>query len=40
MLRLTVIALHAAAGPLGWALAAIGVLTLAMDAGDLMMDLG
>lgn len=39
-LRLAVIAIHTAAGPLGWALAAIGAVTFAMDAGDFAMDLG
>jgi len=35
-LRLTMIALHAASGPVGWALALIGVATFALDFGDFM----
>lgn len=39
-LRLTMIAVHTAAGPIGWALAGLGVATFAFDAGDLWQDLG
>jgi len=35
-LRLTMIAVHAASGPIGWALALIGVATFALDFGDFM----
>jgi len=38
--RLAAIAFHAAAGPIGWALAGVGFATLALDAGDFVMDLG
>lgn len=37
-LRLTMIAVHAASGPIGWALALIGVATFALDFGDFMME--
>lgn len=37
MLRLTMIALHAASGPVGWALAAIGVIGAGLSAGELLM---
>lgn len=38
MLRLTMIAVHVAAGPIGWALALIGVATFALDFGDFVME--
>lgn len=39
-LRLTMIAVHTAAGPIGWALAGLGAATFAFDAGDLWQDMG
>jgi len=37
MLRLTMIAVQAASGPIGWALALIGISSFALDFGDFMM---
>jgi len=39
MVRLAMIALYAASGPIGWALALIGVVGTAVTAGDFLMEL-